>query len=107
MVLHRPIECTGFIGIHSALRGWQAGWIMGLQWKVSAIFWALCTLICASMLKGKPLHSLQGNQQDPGFLGKRYSAWGIRFNLDQLVGTVLVAIFFGIGVTQDLAVARA
>jgi hypothetical protein len=58
------------------------------------------------MLKGKPLHSLQGNQQDPGFLGKRYSAWGIRFNLDQVVGTMLVAIFFGIGVAQDVAVAR-
>jgi len=96
----------GFICIHSAVRGWQAGWSMGKQWKISALFWLIGAVISASMIKGKPLPTLEGIHEHLGFFRKRFSAWGISFNLDQALGTALVVIFIGMGIPGELDTAR-
>ena len=95
------------VGIHSAIRGWQAEVASGWQWKFSAMFWIFSATLAARMIWSGPLHFFERVHSELGLFGKRYSVRKRSFTVEQAMGAMVVVSLIAIGMVKEIPIARA
>jgi hypothetical protein len=94
------------LGFFATAKGWRAEAGHGFQDKISAIFWIMSAVTCASLIWKRPLPSSDRLSWCQSFLSKRFSVASVSFSLVQLIGAVVVTSLVVTGVAAEIPIGR-